>query len=304
MSDRTLEGLPWWAKRLDELSGHFSRQGLGGLLDHHRVTNALGEAIAIGGVTPEELLVWIQAQVASRMSVGPSPDSALQDPWAAYNADPRAFWEQVWEEILGRKIEIPPVPKLKGKTKKAIERYKLMLVFLPKITEDDYPGSFIKPAWGRYIGEASIERRPLPGRWVLAEMIDKPNWDDQSGYKDDLLGQDLGLTTRFKISWDHLTASLLPKAAKLLGLAKPSVRQPTLEERNLTANLFNWLREHRGLDLPDLDSTNSWEWCLNVYASSNRLFTGHRDRGGLSSVNGFWSGDENDHITFRVLAVL
>ncbi len=77
MSDRTIEKLPWWAKRLDEMSGHFSRQGLGGLIDHHEVTNALGEALAIGAVTPEELFGWVQDKVASRMLVDPSPESVF-----------------------------------------------------------------------------------------------------------------------------------------------------------------------------------------------------------------------------------
>jgi hypothetical protein len=227
-----------------------------------------------------------------------------QDPWASYNSDPRAFWEQVWKEILGREIDVPTIRKLKGKTKKAIEKYKFMLVFLPKITENDYPEGFVKPAWGRYLDVSQIERRSLPGRWVLVETIAKSNWNDSVGHKDDLFGQDLGLTSRFKISWNHLTASILPKATKLLGLARPAVRQPTLEEWNLIGNLFNWLCQNRGMSLPDLGSTNFWERCFNTCGSDNYLVAGGCVKGGLSGVHKDPSGCGSVNVAFRVLAVL
>lgn len=306
MSGRTLEGLPWWAKRLDELSGHFSAQGLGGLLDHHAVTNALGEALALGGVTPEELHAWVTGQVVKRMSQGPSPETIfVQDSWAAYHSDPRAFWEQCWETLLGRKIEIPAIPKLKGKTKKAIERYKLMLVFLPEITEDDYPQDFVRLEWNRFSDRSKIEYRPLPGRWVLVETIAKPSWLDVMGYQHDNLGTDLNLTTRFKIARDSLTATILPRAAKLFGLAPLAVRLPTAEEWNLVGNVFLWLNNHRNMNLPDLGSTNSYELCLNNYGPKGGIMIGLiGSGGGLGGIAFVWPNMPSDVAGFRVLAVL
>lgn len=301
MSDRFIDGLPWWVVRLNELSGHFTRQGLGGLLDHHNVTNVLGKALALGEVTSDELHAWLIEQAGKKTPAIGSQEYTT-DPWAAYHSDPRAFWEQCWEEILQRKINVPAVPKLKGKTKKAIEKYKLMLVFLPVITEDEYTEGFVKPAWGRYLDSSQIERRHLPGKWVLVETIAKPNWDDPQGYGEDPLGKDLNLTTRFKISWDHLTATIMPTAAKLYGLPRRAVHHSTAEEWNLIGNLFNWLKANRSMDLPDLGSTNSWEWCLNAFASSDALVVGDRGHGGLADVSRDWRGYPRGPVGFRLLA--
>ncbi|MBI5369840.1 hypothetical protein HZA85_01430 [Candidatus Uhrbacteria bacterium] len=293
--------LPSWLEKVLEHRLHFTSAGLNGLLDHHTVTNTLGELFAQGKLTPDVLANWLAEQVNERTRPTATEPT---DGWAAYDIDPRAFWEQCWEAILGRKINIPSVPKIKGKTRKAIERYRLLLVFLPSITENDYPDSFVKPAWGRHIDGSKIEHKPLPGRWVLIEMIAKPNWGDPKGYEGDLLGQDLQITTRFKISWDHLTATILPRAVKLFGLPNRALRLPTSEEWNLIGNLFLWLNVNRNMSLPDLGSTNSWEGCLNSYDAGYFLVVGYRDLGGLADVNRNWHDNPNDNIAFRVLAVL
>lgn len=299
---KVLTPIPSWLESVLEHRVHFTTGGLGGLLDHYRVTNALGEALAQKIVTPDTLQIWLTEQVGKYTTTTLAVSTT--DGWTALQVDPRAFWEACWEEILGRKIEVPPPPKLKERTKKAIERYRLLLMFLPIISENDYPDNFVKPVWGRYLDVSKIARKPLPGRWVLIETITKPNWDDPRGYGEDPLGQDLQLMTRFRISWEHLTAILMPQAAKLFGLVRNAVREPTAEEWNLIANLFLWLKANRGIDLPDLGSTKSWEWCLNKFGSGIRLIVGSRDDGGLSDVGGDWSDRRNGSIAFRVLAVL
>lgn len=298
----TLSPLPAWLEKVLEHRLNFTPVGLNGLLDHHGVTNSLGELLAQGIVTPGAFKAWLDDQKSQQ--VPPPATTNLLDPWAAYHSDPRAFWEQCLETILGRKLEISAIPKMRGKTKKAIEKYKLMLVFLPVITEEDYPKSFVKPIWGLYINASQIERKPLPGRWVLAETIRKPDWDDPNGYGEDPLGKDLGLTTRFKISWGHITMTIMPAVGKLYGLSRRATRHSTAEEWNLIGNLFVWLNANRNMDLPDLGSTNSWEWCLNACGSGRRFIVGHRVTGGLSDMDRFWSSNPHDGVGFRLLGVL
>ena len=111
-------------------------------------------------------------------------------------------------------------------------------------------------------------------------------------------------TTRFNTSWDDLTNGFLAEIAKVTNFPKKGTRLPTAEEWNLIGNLFNWLRDHRSMDLPDLGSTRSWEWCENAYDADLRLIVGRSDRGGLADVRDGWRGDRDDDLAFRVLAVL
>lgn len=314
-----LERLPGWAKRLDEMSGRFSEAGLHGLLDHHAETNTLGELLAQGIVKPADLRVWFTEQVGRQkpavVVAGSDVATGSKQPadLSAVAKNPQSFWAVAWQEILGegvmrdRKIVVPPLLSLKAKTDAAISGGLgvWIPVFLPKqLTEPDYPAGFIKPQWGQYLTESAIKRRPLPGRWVMVETINKSNWDDQSGYGDDPLAQALGLTTRFSKSWDDLHETHLPKVAKLLGLGKKAVRLLTAEEWNLIGNLFNWLNANRNMTLPDLGSTNSWEWAENSYGGAVRLLAGGRGRGGLAGVGYNWRGGRGDVVGFRVLAVL
>ena len=61
---------------------------------------------------------------------------------------------------------------------------------------------------------------------------------------------------------------------------------------------------HRQMDLPDLGSTRSWEWCANAYGSDGRLVVGDSDCGGLAGVHSVHHAYRRDGIAFRVLAVL
>jgi len=213
------------------------------------------------------------------------------------------FWAKAWAEILGRPVEVPPMPTISAKAMEAFECFSLRVVYLPAITEKDYPPDFVKPAWGKYIAASQIERKPLVGRWVAIETIEKPDWDDPKGYGNgnDPLARKLGLQSRFNMSWDDLTP-LLPTAGKLLGTKE--TRRPTAEEWNLVGNLFLWLNQHKDEHLPDLGSTRSWEWCENACGSEFRLFIGVAGFGGLAVVDRFWRGDRRGSFGFRVLAVL
>ncbi len=217
-------------------------------------------------------------------------------------------WTEVWSEVLDCKIKVPPVPKPKDETAGAIERFNFRMIFIPKITVDDYPDGFIKiqPVWGKHLDEAQIKCCPLPGRWVAIETIAKPDWDDEGGYGggNDPLAAELGLESRFGISWDDLKSTHLPKVANLFGVCKTAARLPSTEEWNLAGNLFNWLRNQQGENLPDLGSTRSWEWCVNTYGSGLRLTVGNSGSGGLASVSAGWSDSLLNRVAFRVVVVL
>lgn len=188
----------------------------------------------------------------------------------------------------------------------ALREYGFRPIFLPAISEDQYPNEFVKPAWGKYIDVAQIKRQSLPGRLVAVEAIAKPNWDDLAGYPNDKFGKIVGLDRRFGVSYNDLHAKdgILAKVAEQLGLPSEQVRLPYAEEWNFAGNLFNLLRAQYGEQLPDLGSTNSWEWCENAYGSDFRLLVGSRGNGSLSAVNKRWCGGRRNFVGFRVLAVL
>lgn len=270
----------------------FSDSGLTGLADNAPDVNRLGELLARGLVTSDDLLKFV---LRYQPLVG------------GEGVDLQQFWSTLWSKLLRRPVEMPPVPHLRPKTVAAIWDYKFKVMFLPSITEAEYPDGFIKPRWGQYLTESAIKRRPLPGRWVAVETIAKPHWNTPGGYgagDADPFARALGLETRFSHSWDELSETILPAAANLLGVSSQATRRPSAEEWNLVGNLFNWLRLEQGEALPDLGSTNSWEWCENASRSDYRLAVGGAERGGLADVGDFWHGDGDDGIGFRVLVVL
>ncbi|MBU1908177.1 hypothetical protein KKF59_03565 [Patescibacteria group bacterium] len=220
-------------------------------------------------------------------------------------ATAQAFWQGVWDELLGiGKIVVQPLPNLTPKQLESLDKYGFLLVRIPAIIEEQYPSSFVKPAWGRHPNIQSIERFPLVGDWIVVETIAKPHYDDPNGYPDDRLMATLMRSSRFNTSHDDLTGGLLAKIAKITGFPKKGTRLPTVEEWNFIGNLFNWLRENRGMNLPDLGSTRSWEWCQNTLDSDYRLIVGYSENGGLADVHDAWRGARYGDISFRVLAVL
>lgn len=215
----------------------------------------------------------------------------------------RAFWQGVYDE-LGIEVMVPLAPELTDKQVKSIATFGFLPLYLPAIGEERYPACFVKPNWGQYLTIASIERLPLVGKWVAVETIAKPNYDDPKGYADDLLMVAVKRFKRFKTSHVALTNWLLAKIATTIGFSKKRTRLPTAEERNFIGNLFNWLRERRQMNLPDLGSARSWEWCANAYGPGYRLIAGHYDYGGLADVYHDWHGFRYVRIAFRVLVDL
>jgi hypothetical protein len=228
------------------------------------------------------------------------PPSSLPTP-----EDAQTFWQMVWDELaleIGGRIIVPPLPRLTDKQRRSIAKYRLLVMYLPGLSEDRYPECFVKPDWARSIIVAKIEYRPLRGRWIGVETISKPHQDDPEGYAADLLMAAVERAGRFTTSWDDLHGrGLMGLIAKATGFPKKGTRLPTAEEWNLVGNFFNWLREHRSLDLPDLGSTRSWEWCENAYGPEGRLFVGHSGRAGLADVDGHRQNYTDYSIGFRVL---
>lgn len=223
------------------------------------------------------------------------------DPKGAPSFDDLDHWVSFYESL-----GIPMGPRVSDTQKAALTEYGFRPIFFPAIGEDAYPSGFVRPAWSKCLDVSKIKRTPLPGRLCAVETVVKPNWDDPQGYPNDRLAKAVGLERRFSVSWDdlHNKDGILGKVAEKLGFPATQVRCPFAEEWNFAGNVFNELRENHGEDLPDLGSTDSWEWCENAYESDRRLVAGCRDVGGLSAVNGDWQGSCGDDVCFRVLVVL
>ena len=200
---------------------------------------------------------------------------------------------------------MPALPRVSAKTCAWIEDGSLLPIFLPKqITQNAYPANWVRSDWGRHIDAGQIKHHPFPGRWVVVELIRKPDWNDPKGYGKDRLARELGLQTRFKVSWDHLRATLCPQTATLWVLKKTAVRPLTAEEWNFFGNVLLELNRLHGTQFQDLGATASWEWTENAFGSDCRVLVGHRDGGGLASVSRIWSNDPGGGVGFRLLGVL
>jgi hypothetical protein len=140
----------------------------------------------------------------------------------------------------------------------------------------------------------------------VVELIRKPDWNDPQGYGngEDLLARELGLQTRFKVSWDHLRATLCPQAATFWGLKKAAVRPLTAEEWNFFGNVLLELNRLHGTSFQDLGATASWEWTENACGSDRRVIVGLRVLGGLRAVRRGWSCAPFDGVGFRLLGVI
>ena len=222
----------------------------------------------------------------------------------------QAYLQSAYTEMGFKvKIKVPPIPrKVNKKLIKFVQKFPESLIYIPQIKEEDYPDWVVKPAWGKYIDASKIQRIPLQGKWVAFETIASSDWNDPKGYGNgnDPLLKELSLKSRFNISSDshHAEGGILERFAKISNFPKKNTRLPTAEERHFIGTLFNWLRENREANLPDLGSTNSWEWCENEYGFAHRLVCGRRDRGGLAAVLHHWREYPFDYIGSRVLAVL
>jgi len=225
--------------------------------------------------------------------------------------DPYEFWREFYyQKFVATKelnIQISALPRIGAKISDWIDDGSLLPIFIPtSITQYDYPYGWIHSDWGRHINPSAIKRCPLLGRWVVVELIRKPDWNDPEGYGngDDRLARELSIQSRFKTSWDRLHATLCQQTANLWGLKNATVRPLTAEEWNFFGNVLLELNRLHGAQFPNLGATVSWEWAENACGSGCRVIVGRRGHGGLASVSGHWSCRPDDSVGFRLLGVL
>lgn len=217
-------------------------------------------------------------------------------------------WWQKFYDDLGINIEIATAPILTEEQIESVERYRLMLLWIPKIQEKDYPKNFVKLSLRTFAHPDQVERRPLNGEWVLVETIAKPESKNQEGYPNDtLLGLIEEMESRFDISWNdlhegNLQRHLLSRFGKKMSFENVSL--PTAEQWNWTANVMNHIRVTYSVPLPDLGATHSGEWCENAYGTEARVYVGFRLNGGLAGVGNALARGSMSSVAFRILVTL
>ncbi|MCR4311813.1 MAG: hypothetical protein NUV56_00875 [Candidatus Uhrbacteria bacterium] len=227
---------------------------------------------------------------------------------------PTDFWRAVWRELLGRDFDVPSPPTLSEHLASVLYKYKLLLIYIPPgLTEADYPTSFIKPDWEKvYERCTSVERIPLRGGWALVETIPKPDWIGPNhkhcgGYTDDVMIAEWDIGSRFELSWGIAQRLVKVGVSKLLELPEGSAQVTSVEEWNAVANLFNVLRDCRGMHLPDLGSTHSNEWCRNTAmwrTSDEGLTIGWHSSGGLANVGHHMANHPTKSTAYRFIVWL
>lgn len=217
--------------------------------------------------------------------------------------NPQAFWDYVFKKNHLTRMHIPDFPTLTPVTTQACLDFGLIPVFCPVlIIENLVAGGYIVLDRSRHL---ESERCRLLGCWILFETVPKPNLKDLAGYgADDKVAELLGLQHRFSVRWDTLHDGRLNRLIKTWGLQDEVVRLPTVEEMNWVGNLFLMANHAMSTNLPNLGSTNIWEWCENYYGSGNRLVFGSSDSGGLAAIYSYYYDKVYYHIGFRVLVVL
>lgn len=230
-----------WRKQLSEriAAGQLTEKGFAGMLEHLPQLDRLGRALLDGSV--------LSAQIDALLS------EAQEDA-----EDPQAFWQQMWDELLGEGVvTVPPVPVIKGKTVSAAEVYGFDLMYMPSELNDEMLGEHLSHYGGIRYGfpverkrlkdgatkvtegsqpdedlEAFIDPTytdpPLPGRWVLIEY----GWHDYAN----TLNQQIGVKTSEGIfSRDQMTSAVWEQVytksiAKLFGVSARAVRLPSVRE--------------------------------------------------------------------------
>lgn len=224
----------------------------------------------------------------------------------------QAFWQEVWDgfEI---KLTVPPMPALEPERVRALESFGFLIMYLPPLTEDEYPARFVTLDW-KEITEWGAERLPLTGAWVAIETVAKPvaKIGGPEHPADDPLKALSDFYPRNEISRDALYASGLRTIARVLGFPTERVRLPSAEEWNFAGNVFSWLRQKRGMGLPDLGTRGVHEWTRNNSRSRSRpadtwcLYVG--GVGGsvnaLDDVRTVSSALGYTHVVFRLLIEL
>lgn len=199
-------------------------------------------------------------------------------------------------------MQIKDEPKLIAKQQEEFLRFGWRVMYVPALAESRYPKYFVRLDRGAYLEPGLIEKRPLSGLWLAVETLAKPDWQGRNRYRDDQLGQAIGLKNRFGISPQEIYRKIIPAVAIKVGVPSRQIRLPSAEEWNFISNTFNELRVKRGEKLPDLGATNSWEWCANAYGLQDQLIAGFCASGGLSAL---YSNKRADPcIGFRLIITL
>ncbi len=307
MNKKRLQRLPGWVRRMDEVVEKFSNPGFHGLVDFSGTANLLGECLTNGVIPASTLDAWIHEQIANY-----SAKAGMKAPMRSLYADPKKFWEEAWSKILREEVNLPAFPKLKLKTKQAMERFELIPVFLLEPNDFSLRARIFYPIPDRLQKYADMELGQLPGCWMLVETI-RMHRGSQEFLNDlgtDPLARELDLTTRFGHSWDDLESEKFPLIAKQFGLPKKAVRFPTAKEWNLLSSLFSWLFGEFEQQFPLIDmaheitSTYSTHHKQRITIGSSTLA---RQLGcgcqSSEAVEATWKGDKK-RIGWRVIATL
>jgi len=223
-----------------------------------------------------------------------------------------AFWREALAEYFGFQVGVPHSPNLDQDKRDVLKRYGFQVMFLPAVEEDRFPAGAGRLLWNCRLDNEKIERIPLRSRWVAVESIHKTNVGHN--YPNDALMSDIGVVTRFSHPYSESPADdgvftvgqLLPKIAQKIGFSNKQVMIPSYEEWIMAANLFNWLRENRGMsNLPDLGATDASEWCRNAYGTLEKiLMGGHPQIGFPGAIHRGLHWSRLESVAFRVLVVL
>lgn len=235
--------LPSWVGLVeDQIGAHaLTSEGLTGLMQHAAVTNRIGELLARD---PSVILPLLE-------ELAGEPDEDVKR---------RIFWSALWSEILGRRIEVPPFPKLKGRTRRALEGElgPWMYMFLPSGLNVHHIDAFDSGT-----GRGMSHDQDLPGRWVAVESLPVV-MDGSRGYRyEDKTAQAVGFDRSRLSTWDNLQDNVLPRLGRMTSLGPRAVRLPNSLETVFIANLWEWMQKNRGMDHRTAPSMRIMdpEWC-------------------------------------------
>lgn len=290
---------PNWVKELIEQVNATGGEGVPGLLRHFPLVNRLGLLVDRDGFLADlnALVESHEAAVRESQSMAERLKSLKYPSLTGRNWKTELHtWMQtvynVLHELEGSpKFEVPEPPDFNRAQRRLMAKFNLGLFFVPAWDEKQFPESWVKPNWTRFLQGTDIQHIELPGCWIAFEMIQKPNYQD-GVYPDDRLIQAISLDSRFnhphsgKGESDDLVKDILPKAAAILAPLGGTTKVQWAEVFNFMGNLFNWATKHTADSFPDLGATNSVEWCENRYGSRDALIVGNSDRGGLACVGG------------------
>ncbi|MEK7620264.1 MAG: hypothetical protein AAB413_03445 [Patescibacteria group bacterium] len=208
------------------------------------------------------------------------------------------------------KVHVPEPPDFNRAQRRLMKRFQLMLFFVPAWEEKDYPKSFVKPNWRRYIPGATTDPRiGLPGRWIAYEVIRKPDFPRHIRQDDRLLDA-IGLDSRLGHPFsgdpeadDNLLSDILPMAMEVLNPLGGTTRIQSVEVSNLMCNIFHWLAFNTDVSLQVPNTTNSVEWTANVHGHLEGCVVGGYGYRDLAYVGSYWLRSHPPNAVFRFVVV-